>query len=136
MSLENLLNTIKNHEGFKAKVYKCPEGKLTIGYGFNIEDNNLPLKVADFWLEYLVLNEFIPELKTIFKNFENFTENQKIALTDMLYNLGKTRFLKFRNTINYINFGLWQKASQEILNSKWARQVKNRAFAVSELLTK
>ena len=37
----SLLDRIKHHEGFRAKVYQCTEGYDTIGYGFANKDLEL-----------------------------------------------------------------------------------------------
>jgi GH24 family phage-related lysozyme (muramidase) len=33
---------LKKDEGFRGCSYKCSAGKITIGYGHNIEDNPIP----------------------------------------------------------------------------------------------
>jgi lysozyme len=40
------LDLVKQHEGFRAKAYICPAGKLTIGYGHVILKNEGHLKTA------------------------------------------------------------------------------------------
>ena len=50
--LDDIVEDIKKHEGFRAKVYKCTEGYDTIGYGFAIKDLVLDEDIAD-----LILNE-------------------------------------------------------------------------------
>ena len=49
----NLLNQIKEHEGFRSEVYECTEGYDTIGYGFAIKD----LKLGGIGISYI---EMIP----------------------------------------------------------------------------
>jgi len=44
---------IKKHEGFRQFVYKCPSGKLTIGYGRNLENRGITIEEA----EYLIRND-------------------------------------------------------------------------------
>jgi len=36
--MEPLIESLKRHEGLRLKPYLCPAGKLTIGYGRNLED--------------------------------------------------------------------------------------------------
>ena len=36
--LDNLKESLKKHEGYEPRVYKCPNGFDTIGYGFAIKD--------------------------------------------------------------------------------------------------
>ena len=44
--LQNVVDEIKKHEGFRSKVYKCTEGYDTIGYGFAIKDLELDEDVS------------------------------------------------------------------------------------------
>ena len=37
-SFSNILDLIKHFEGLNLKAYKCPAGKLTIGYGHTGKD--------------------------------------------------------------------------------------------------
>ena len=43
----DLLEQIKDHEGFKSTVYQCTEGYDTIGYGFAIKDLELTEEIAE-----------------------------------------------------------------------------------------
>lgn len=123
---------IKNHEGLKLKVYKCPAGKLTIGYGRNLEDKGISIDEAEILLKNDIL-DCQKILKTIFHQFDDFSINQKVALIDMVFNLGPGGFLAFRKMIDAIKAGNWQKAKEEALNSKWATQVGKRANEVVKL---
>ena len=46
----NLLKQIKQHEGFRSRVYQCTEGYDTIGYGFAIKDLVLDEDIAELIL--------------------------------------------------------------------------------------
>ena len=50
----------------------------------------------------------------------------------MAFNLGVNGLLGFRKTLALIEAGDYTKASVEMLDSKWARQVKGRATRLSE----
>ena len=121
------------HEGLRLKPYKCPAGKLTIGVGRNIEENGISEEEA----YYLLKNDIdrcINELKEIFEDFDELPENVKLALIDMIFNLGKPRFLKFKKMIEAIKDRDFKRAALEAKNSHWCRQVGNRCKDVVELL--
>ena len=40
------VDMIKQHEGFSRFAYKCPVGKITVGYGRNIDNNILMMDTA------------------------------------------------------------------------------------------
>lgn len=128
-----LLQQIKEHEGLKLFPYKCPAGKLTIGYGHNLEDNGLSQSVCEY-----ILIEDIEEAKrdlyAIFTRdfFDSLSDNQKIALVDMMFNLGMSRFLTFKKFILAVKNKDFIKASAEIINSRAYRQNKSRYKKLSE----
>lgn len=139
---KNLYDLLVKHEGFRVKAYddgtgwevKAPRGKLTIGYGFNIQEMDLPKIVADYWLEYLLYQIYIPKLIEIFPDFHLFTKPRKYALISMIFNLGETRFKQFKKMIAYIKEDCWLEASFECLNSKAGRDLPNRYKELAILL--
>lgn len=153
--LQKLLDFTGENEGLRLTVYKCPAGKDTIGYGHNITDNGIPKEVwpeINGWsatdrVDNLQITEPIArklfeidirkaenELLGIFPEFDMFSENRKIALIDMMFNLGLGSFRGFTRMISAINLGMWKLAVQEVKNSLYYRQVTNRAKRVIEKL--
>ena len=63
--------------------------------------------------------------------YDGLNEPRKAVIVSMIFNLGFPRFNKFVNTIGFLEDGLWEEASEEMLNSKWAHQVGNRAIMLS-----
>jgi lysozyme len=139
---------LKRHEGYRAKVYKCPAGKDTIGYGLNIEAN--PLKLSDSEIkrlrtsgtnqveaEYylkLVCNQIEAQLQRRLTWFADLDSNTKFVMINMSYNLGVEGLLEFKKTLGLIEKGQYSQASVEMLNSKWAKQVGNRSKELSTIL--
>ncbi len=54
-------------------------------------------------------------------------EARKAVLTDMAFNIGKSRLEGFRHMIDAVRTTQWQKAHDELLDSEYAMQVKSRA---------
>lgn len=134
MSFESeLLQQIKEHEGLKLFPYKCPAGKLTIGYGHNLQDNGLSKSACEYIL-YDDIDEAKRNLKTIFGNefFENLNDSKKIALIDMMFNLGMVKFLTFKRFIFAVETQNWENASYEIIHSRAYEQNKKRYKKLSE----
>ena len=134
MSFESeLLQQIKEHEGLRFKPYKCPAGKLTIGYGHNLQDNGLSKSACEY-----ILIEDIEEAKrnlyAIFTRdfFDSLSNNQKIALVDMMFNLGMSRFLTFKKFILAVKQRNFDRASVEIIQSKAYTQAKRRYQLLAE----
>lgn len=134
MSFESdLIKQIKEHEGLVLKPYKCTANKLTIGYGHNLEDNGLSKTACEFIL-FEDIDEAKKNLYAVFtkKFFENLSNDQKIALIDMMFNLGLSRFLTFKKFILAVKNKDFIKASAEIINSRAYQQNKSRYKKLSE----
>lgn len=125
MTLKEL---IKRHEGYSKFPYVDTVGKITIGWGYNLTDNGLPEAVAETLLD-LRVEIAEQDLQTVFGHqateFSNVRYN---VLVDMMFNLGLTRFMKFKDMIEAIKKGDWEEASRQALDSVWAKQVGHRAI--------
>ena len=133
--LKEISFLIKINEGFRSQPYRCTAGKLTIGYGRNLDDNGITKVEA----EVLLHNDIkltVTDLEDIFgsREFTQLPVNIQIALVDMMFNLGKTRFLGFKKMILAIRQGYFKIASREALDSKWASQVGMRANIDAKLI--
>ena len=125
----SLIASVKTHEGLKLQVYKCPANRLTIGYGRNLDDRGISKEEA----EMLLLNDLETSTKEAkkFEFYENLTSNRQDVIVEMIFNLGLTRFKKFKKTIGYINQANHSAAADEMLDSRWAKQVGQRALTLS-----
>jgi len=125
---------LRRHEGLKLKPYYCTAGKLTIGYGRNLDDVGITKEEA----EYLLQNEIrscIADLQKKIPDIYNTVNHVRQAvLVNMCYNLGITGLLKFKKTLASIQQGDYKLASEQMLQSLWAEQVGNRAKQLSELM--
>ena len=88
---------IKKYEGCSLKAYKCPAGVLTIGYGTTVypdgkkvkEGDQITTEQAETYLNHYVMNEIMPHIRDLCLN-----DNQVIALTSLIYNIGWGAFSK------------------------------------------
>ena len=121
-------------EGLRLKPYRDTAGKLTIGVGRNLDDVGISVDEA----YYLLANDVKRaerEAREIFGEiWDELDEVRQAVILDMLFNLGKPRFLTFRKFIAAVKAGDWQKAHDEMLNSRWARQVKSRAERLASMM--
>ena len=126
-----LIEQIKKHEGFRSKVYKCSLGYDTIGYGFAIKDLELDVDVCDIILERKLkaLNDMI---MIKFNWYIYMPQEIKDVVTEMCYQLGVGGFSKFKKTIAYLQNKQFHDASEEMLDSLWAKQTPNRAKELSK----
>ena len=124
--VDKLLEQLKRHEGFRKKMYKDTLGLMTIGYGTNLEEG-LTKEEASLLL-VTRLGKLLQELgKAGHELPSGLGEVRDAALANMAYNLGVKRLLGFTKMWQAIADKDYDKAANEMLDSKWARQVGNRA---------
>jgi len=128
----NFVERLKKHEGFREHIYIDSIGVLTIGYGFNLETIELPRPVAELWLAFEIDKK--EDSLEKFHWYNNADPVRQEVLLDMAYNLGVNGLLTFRKMIKALENRNYMEAAAEMLNSKWARQVGQRAVRLSELM--
>ena len=131
-TFKQLKDHIKEYEGLSNVLYKCTSNKVSIGYGRNLEDVGISKDEA----EYLLKNDIDIALDEVSEHFDmpNLPEPAQIVLVDMCFNMGISRLLNFRNMIKAMEEDDWDKAADELLDSKYAAQTKRRARMNASLL--
>lgn len=123
---------IKRCEGYNSYPYLDTVGKVTIGYGRNIDDNGISKEEGD----YLFDNDFSrcqQELSS-YPWYVNQPKNVQDSLMNMCFNLGIGRLLGFRKMIIALTAKDYTTAAMEALDSKWAYQVGQRAKDVALMI--
>ena len=134
------MNRIKEqlgrHEGLRLKPYRCTAGKLTIGIGRNLDDCGITQSEA----YVMLINDIMNCEKQLQANipdiYNSLDEVRKSVLLNMCFNLGISGLLGFKNTLEFIKVGDWERAANNMLVSRWAKQVGRRAIELSELMRK
>jgi len=75
----------------------------------------------------------IQDLKNIFQAFYLLPESARRVLVDMLFNLGPHRFRKFKKIILAVEHQDFIKAAAEMNDSRWYRQVGQRARTLLDM---
>ena len=139
---------IEQGEGFRALPYRCPEGALTIGYGYNLDANPLRLTQADidrFKSRGITKAEALALLTQLIEALElalnqqlpwwaSLNQDRQAVLIDMAYNLGLAGLMRFTNTLKLLSQGEFAEAAQAMLSSRWAQQVKYRAYRNANII--
>lgn len=128
--LSNFEKRLIIHEDFILKPYKCPAGILTVGAGHTGGVENRIYTIEECVL--LLRKDIAIATDDFLDIFYGYDINiyRKEALIDMLFNLGKTRFMRFKKMIKAIKENNWDVASEEAKDSKWYNQVGYRAKAI------
>jgi len=135
MEMKRLIEQLKRHEGVSKWAYEDHLGYITTGVGRCL-DPEVGIGLSDKEIDYLLQNDIercYKELECL-SWFPDLDPIRQEALVNMVFNLGLTRFLQFKKTLAYLAEGRYPEAADEMLDSKWARQVKNRAIELSEMI--
>ena len=129
-------------ESLRLIPYRCSRGHLTVGVGHkirqgdNISENDcISLERAGLFLMQDISTSVATACQTFGReHFESMSDARQRAIVNMIFNLGRERFLEFEKMIAAVMFRDWQTASVECLDSKYARQVGRRADRVAYAL--
>jgi len=118
-----LIDSIKEHEGFDGKPYRDTEGFLTIGYG-----TKLPISRAEGEMLLknrldILSNELIQKEPMLL----NLPSEKQGILFEMAYQMGVNGVLKFKKMWQALENFDYVQAAVEMLDSRWAKQTPNRA---------
>ena len=133
IDMRSLTEQLVRHEGLKLTPYFCTANKLTIGVGRNLEANGISRAEAMFMLEndiVKVMNELDDQLPW----WKELSTVRQHVLVDMAFNMGTFGLMKFQKTLQAIKEERYADAAAEMLDSKWADQVGNRAVALSRAM--
>ena len=129
MKLKDLLRL---HEGERNLPYEDSVGKLTIGVGHNL-DRPISARAIE-----VILDDDIAEAKAdldkVFPKWQSLTETRQNTLIEMMFNMGRPRFLKFIKFWEALKRDDYKAAAKEMLQSRWAGQVGERATRLSKMM--
>ena len=126
ISIRKIKQDLLRHEGLRLKPYLCTAGKLTLGVGRNLEDRGISEEEAEFLLTNDI-ESIITDLTSHLAWFEGLPAEAKEVLVNMVFNLGIAGVLGFVKTLNALKVSDWKSASDEMLDSAWAKQTGPRA---------
>lgn len=122
MNLSLLEARIKAHEGFRSRPYRDIKGKLTIGFGRNLDDN--PLTEEEGWfLSKGPIAEAISHAPLLVHNWDGLGDARQNVLIELVYNIGLTKALKFREMRRFLDERDFPAAASELLDSEWRVEV-------------
>lgn len=121
------------HEGLRLKPYTDTVGKLTIGVGRNLTDNG----VSELEAEGMCIRDMSDVDNDLDRNiawWREMTPNRQMVFVDMCFNLGWPRFSCFRLMLASAADGDYAEAADEMIDSRWARQVGTRAEVLATMM--
>lgn len=127
---EQILKMLIRDEGIRQYPYIDTVGKITIGIGYNLTDRGLPQE----WIDNQIkedINYFYTYLTTKYSFFKNLSSPRKAALVDMAF-MGVKKIEEFKRMWTALEKEDYKTASQEVINSLYAKQVGTRALRIAD----
>ena len=136
MDIEQLRRELDEDEGCVYEIYLDHLGYPTFGIGHLVTKNDIEFgwSVGTDVDEYRVHEVFEEDVQTVlsdckklYHNFYHLPEEVQLIIANMMFNMGLTRLSKFKGMKRGIDDCDWQAAADEMVDSRWYRQVTNRA---------
>ena len=141
MDTNKLREQLKIDEGVKYEVYDDHLGYKTFGIGHLVtpedEEYGSPCgtPVAVDRVNSVFdkdVETYISESEKVFGNLQQMPEEAQQVIVNMCFNMGAPRLGQFKKFIKAIHDEDWKTASVEMLDSRWAKQVGDRAIRLSD----
>ena len=140
-NMESLLDRLRRHEGCSLVPYLDTTGNMTVGWGHKMEsvspsilENGITQDEADHLLEVdiEIAKNGVSRLPAMVLN--NCNEVRRGVLIEQIFQLGLSGTLKFKKQLKAIENGDFNKASREMLDSRWAKQTPSRVTELAEIM--
>ena len=129
-SIEELLI---QHEGLQLRPYTDASNKLTIGVGRNLDDTGITREEAMMLLRHDI-DRVTQQLDARLPWWRSLSAARQNVLISMAFNLGVDGLLGFTRMLSNLQDGDYSGAAEEMLSSKWATQVGNRAVELADMM--
>ena len=150
----HFLDKLIAHEGMVLTVYQDTLGIDTIGIGRNLKDRGISKEELDYMdipsmaivyehgiteadARYLAMNDIKiveEELCRVQPVVNDLDAVRQLILMDMAFNMGVPRLCKFKKMWNAIHENKFDVAAKEMLDSRWATQVKSRSVKLANAM--
>ena len=136
MNIEQLREEISIDEGVKYEIYLDHLGLPTFGIGHLVRDDDPEFgqPVGTAVSEDRVNECFdkdveivINDCRQLYEDFDDLPGEAQLIIANMMFNMGRPRLSKFKGMKRGVDARYWNAAADEMVDSRWYRQVTNRA---------
>ena len=145
MNTQRVIEQLKRHEGLRLYVYDDATGREirkgsrvqghpTIGVGRLLTSAR---GLSTIEIEMLLENDIevvVDELNRNVPWWNELNEARQAVMVNLCFNLGWPRLSLFENMLDAAEKGNWDRAADELMDSKWFRQVGLRGLELVEQL--
>lgn len=132
-SIKKIRDQLTEDEGFSPTPYKDSKGFLTIGFGFNLEKQGLPMSVALEWLDLLMFN-IESQLSRNISFWNDLNDARKGVLINMAYQMGIGGLMNFHDMLKALGSKDYVGAANEMKDSVWYKEFTARASRLIKIM--
>lgn len=136
MNIHQLREELKIDEGVKYEIYLDHLGLPTFGIGHLVVDRDpefeepvgTPVsedRVNECFDQDVAI--MLGECRKLYEDFDDLPEEAQLIIANMMFNMGRPRLSKFKGMKRGVDARDWNAAADEMVDSRWYRQVTNRA---------
>lgn len=136
MNKDQLREELADDEGCKAEIYLDHLGLPTFGIGHLVVEQDpehgqaVGTPVSDERVRQvfaLDIASTLDECQVLYPNFDDLPEDCQLIIANMMFNMGRPRLSKFKGMKAGVDARDWNRAADEMVDSRWHDQVPNRA---------
>ena len=144
---QHLMDQIKEdlvrHEGYVTEIYLCSDNYPTFGIGHMVTENDMEhtWPVGTPVTDERILQVFhddckvaIADAELLVNNLSDHPDFVSRVLVNMAFNIGRPRLSKFKKMLAAVENKDYVKASEEMKDSKWYKQVGRRSEELVEIM--
>ena len=141
--IEKIKEDLVRHEGYVTEIYLCSENYPTFGIGHMVTETDMEYTwpVGTPVTDERILQVFHDDCKIAVEDAEKLVDNLYDhpddvirVLVNMVFNLGRPRLSKFKNMLAAVEAKDYVKSAEEMVDSKWYRQVGRRSEELVEIM--
>ena len=141
MDIEKLQEEVAADEGCVYEVYLDHLGLATFGIGHLVIDTDeeygaeVGTPVSEERVNHCFKNDVqsvILDCHELYDDFDDLPEEVQLIIANMMFNMGRPRLSKFKGMKRGVDARDWNAAADEMVDSRWYKQVTNRADRLVE----
>ena len=145
MNRSQLKKEIIADEGMVKHIYEDHLGYPTFGVGHLITETDpesgkeTGTEVSEERIRECLekdLDTVLKDCKILYPDFDDLPEEVQHIVANMMFNMGRPRLSAFKGMKKGVDSKDWNKAADEMVDSRWYKQVTNRANRLVERMRK
>ena len=141
MNIDQLREELKIDEGVEYEIYLDHLGLPTFGIGHLVVEGDPEYgQAVGTPVSESRVNEcfdkdveiMLGECRILYDDFDDLPEEAQLIIANMMFNMGRPRLSKFVGMKRGVDDRDWNAAADEMVDSRWYRQVTNRADRLVE----